>query len=279
MAITTIERDGKTIYRYEYQTTLEDGTPVGGLQVAESEDRDSLLDAFANNQYSNLYRRNHQLMKERVTAPAPADAQKAAPFIKLASRALSPAERIALSKDLSDPDRIDSALDTAFSAKFGAAPSEIAAMVDNHAGNTEALRSAQEAAAWRENHPEFHATPKNANDVAAWVRDRGLKFTEANLQLAFQTLTDAALLEVAPPTGSQGNGLDAPAEPALTQQPVVEPAPSKIPTTPSRQIGQGTGAVAKPQMTKAQINAMSPAEYKKRLNDPKFVKAVNEVMA
>lgn len=236
--ITTIEKDGAKVLHYEWQPTLEDKTPIGGVQVVEAPTQEELIEKFRNN-YDNLYRRNRELMRAKELQPPPQPAEPPKPAV------LTPEERLRVIE-----------------------------------GELRAARAVQDAAAWADDHPNFHRSQKNREDLANWIQVRGLDFTYANFDKAFEALQPA--LEVAPPSVPE-----TPAKPPETQTPSriagadesgTQPQ-TKIPSPVSRRQSSSSGAVEQKGLTLEQIRRMPAAEYKKKLSDPKFVAEVNALFS
>jgi hypothetical protein len=281
--VATEQKQAK--FRFEFQPTLEDGTPIGGIQVIEADTQDELMNKMSAN-YTHLYRRNRELMQDKIQKDiqAPEGAEKSPSHIKLNPRPLTAAERMKLVRDFSDPETIETALETALEAKLGAKPSDVAATATNNSTNLEALRAQQEATAWKEAHPNFYPGPNNENAIALaqWIQDRGLKFNQANIDKAFTTLDEAALLIPAPlvagtseaeqPPQADPTGRITGEEPSATRRPSVRT--SGITRQNSSTSGEN---VQKNKLTREQIDSMSAEEYKRKMKDPKFVQAVNSL--
>lgn len=264
--IETIQKDGKMLYKYSWQPTLEDGKPIGGVQVVEAEKAEDIPAKIAEN-YNHLYRRNRDLMREKELTAVPP--QSGAP--KLTPRPLTPEERMRIAREFTDPEKVDTALDLALEAKLGAKPQTVADTYNRTDENTAAIRAAQEASAWRDMHPEFYASQQNCTDLATWIQSRGLTFTTANFQKAYEALTPA--LETAPPSASEippkQEETQAPSRIAGGGESDAQPQP-RVPTSVSRRQASGAGTVKADGLTIEQIRRMPTAEYRQKLRDPKF---------
>ena len=267
--IETIQKDGKEIYRYSWQPTLEDGTPIGGAQVVEAENRDD-IPAKVSESYNHLYRKNRELKRTAELSGTPT------PAVKLQPRPLTAEERLRLSREFTDPEKIDGAADLLLEAKLGGKPGVVAQKLDRTDENTAALRAAEEARAWRDAHPEFHPSQQNCTDLATWIESHGLTYTVENFQKAFEALSPA--LEMKPPSVPE-----TPAKPPETQTPSriagadesgTQPQPA-VPTTVTRRQASSSGPVKSEGLTIEQIQRMPTAEYRHKLRDPKFVEQVN----
>ena len=271
MAITEVEKDGKKQLQYRFQPTLEDGTPIGGEQVVYGETHDELMDKAAEN-YQHLYRKNRELLRaEKLGGKAPDGAQPAAPAVTFKPRPLTAEERMQLARDLNNPEKIDSALDLALEAKFGAKPQAVSESVNSNASRAASLHAAQQAEAWRDSHPEFHASPKNVRDIATWIQNRNLEFTVENFDKAYEDLLPA--LEVAPPSPVRTTPTPESATPDSriavagggTGQRQTEVPP--VPTTVSRKTGTTKVTPKKEGMTADQFRKLTNDERRKFLRE------------
>jgi hypothetical protein len=277
-----VEKEGKKVAKYSWQPKLEDGTPLGGVQVAEADSAEEVAAKIAD-QYNHLYLRNRELMRERELSGknVPEGAKTAAPAAELKTRPLTPAERLAIVKGINDPEKVDEVLELAIEAKLGAKPEAVATRIDSSARNAKANRDFQVSQAWAQSHPEFIPTQKNCEDMAKWIDTRGLEVSAENLDKAFTAL--AALLEQDPAAGGNAqpsgaaNTPEAPALAAPKTKPASPAAPA-LPTTPTRkQVSSSSTLTPVPSLTREMIERMPAAEYDKRMKDPSFVKKVNDL--
>lgn len=273
--IEEVVKDGKTTFRYSWQPQLDDGTPIGGLQVVEAESKDALSDEIAKS-YTHLYRRNRELMREKELTPS---ASAPAPP-KFNPRPLTAAEKLQLARDFADPEKVDSAIDLMLEARLGAKPEAVVSAVNAVDGNAKAIRAAQEAAAWRDAHPNFYPSQKNCQDLATWIQVKGLEFTFANFDKAFEALSPA--LETAPPSVPE-----TPAKPPETQTPSRiagadesgTQRQAKVPSPVTRRQASGAGDTKSAGLTIEQIKRMPTEEYKRKLKDPAFARQVDALFS
>jgi hypothetical protein len=256
MAITQIEKEGKKILRYEFQPKLEDGTPIGGIQVVEGETHEELMEKAASN-YEHLYRKNRELIRGSQLTSTTAEAS---PQFK--TRPLTAAERMQITRDINDPEKIDSALDLAIEAKLGAKPEHVSQTIDKNSRNASSIRAAQEAAVWKDMHPEFYPSQNNVNDIAMWVQNKGLEFTVENFEKAYTELAPA--LEQAP--SSPERTQETPSEAAATSRIAGDgngTGQRQPPTSPSRRQATSRGTAKRDGVTVEQFRLMRPEERKR----------------
>lgn len=279
MAIEKITKDGKEILRMSFQPTLEDGvTAIGGVQVVEAETMEGLLEAQQQH-YVNLYRRNRELMRSQEVAKSdvPEGAEKALPAIKIMPRALTQEERLRIIRGITDPEKIDEALDLALEAKFGTKPAELSRRVESTADNSEQERARSEASTWAENHPEFYPSHKNGMDMAKWIESRGLAFRQENFDKAFAAL--AALLEQRPTEEVKKTDSAPPANTPPAALPPEKKQSSGVPTTPTRRQTSTPAASSGAKLTAKQIIDMPHDERARRIKqDPNFLRESEEAL-
>lgn len=276
------EHQGAEVLRlYRYQPKDAEGRPLGGLQVVKYKDEQDLADQMAK-QNSELVRLNREL-KWKADKPAagdvPADAETVAPAPR--PRALDAAERARLAQEIVDPETIEPALTRAFEAIFGIKPKDLEELNRNMG----AVRARLEGETWANNHPEFYRCAENAEMLSTWCRDRNLRFTQANLSLAYTKLKEAGLLleapiaaEATPPNGEAGangtGGRIATSETTPPRTRTLSPGSSGL--TRSQASGSGSGSGPRNGLTWADVDRMPIAEYERKYRtEPSFRKAVD----
>lgn len=267
--ITQITKDGKMLLHYEWQP------PTGGIQVVEAETYDELMDKAADN-YNHLHGRAHELMlKEKLNGAAPQGAITAAPAIELKTRPLTADERMKISREMQDPEKIDAALDLAFEAKLGAKPSQVSESISANARNASVIKARQEAEAWRDMHPEFNPTQKNVVAIASWVQNRNLEFSIENFDKAYAEL--ASELEQRPPSSGEIDPMQdqtAPTSRITVSGRSTEQQPTgQVPTSPRRSMGTTRGtAPASKDFTPEAFRRLSNEERKKLITSGESAK-------
>ena len=153
-----------------------------------------------------------------------------------------------------------SALDLALEAKFGGKPQAFSQSVDTNAFSASAMYAAQQATAWRDNHPEFHPSQKNVNDIATWIQNRGMEFTVENFDKAYEDLLPA--LEVAPPSVERTEATPPPptADSRITAPDSRSTQRSDVPTSVSRKTGTTRGEPKK-------MEGMTTEQFRRLPND------------
>lgn len=267
---------------YRYQPKDKEGRPLGGAQVIKYKTEQELADKMAE-QNSELIRMNRELkwQSDKPTeGDVPADAERLQP--KLRPRPLEQAERVKLSQELLDPEKMDSAAVRLFEAVFGVKPETIQQLNDNMA----ALRAAEEGRLWVQGNQDFrehYAFPENVHKLHKWCADRKLAPVQKNFDLAFRKLKEAGLLLEAPIAAEETRGNTHP-EAETTESRIapaeVTPPPTRTTSTSSgltrSQTSGGGGAPAKRGLTWADVDRMPQAEFEKKLRtDANFRKAID----
>lgn len=277
-------------FTHTYQPTDASGRQLGGVQVIKYRTQQELIEKLTNNNVE-LVRLNRDLNKKvrlgDVTQDIiPAEATKA---VTRAIRQLSDDEKVQLSRDILDPEKFDAATDLLFETKVGAKPAEIRQSL-NQIDN---LTARAEADTFVRTTPEYYGCQENFETMTSWMVKNDLAPVRQNFKYAFETLRSAGLLIEAPTVREENIVAQPQAETPVNSQPVEE-QPSRITTVEppqekrqvqrapsgltSRSATNGTPA-PRQTLTLEMIDKMSAEEYKRRLKDPSFAKAVNELYA
>lgn len=233
---------------------------------------DALLhsQANANREISRLRR------PDRARIPQP---------LKTETKELTSADKLRLSTEITDPDRVVEAVTEIVTHAQGASPREITTRLANMTDEQRDQYYKDEAVAFMKDTPDYYPVQQNRDKLFGALKDSQLDLTRNNLTLVFQTLQD------------QGEMIAWPAEPTDGPKPngqMREESPEPNPPSPtntSRPRSVSTGirssdASASPpppptpkKITRADIERMSRAEYQERLRDPAFKKAVDALGA
>lgn len=281
---------------YEYQPTDDQNRALGGKQVIKYKTQDELIQKITK-QNIELVRLARDLKKkissgEIDTDELPEDVVFASG--NLQPRVLTPEERVQLSRDLIDPEKSANAAATLFESEIGAKPEEIRSRLQR----IDLLEAKAEADAWVSSNPEYYRCQENFETITNWMVKNHLAPIRSNFQYTFDKLKAAGLLLEAPIVREEVPVTPVPKPVISEQTPVtshpVEVEPARISSAepsqarpvlkPSsgltRTVSSDTGIVqTTSKLTLADINKMSSEDYKRRLKDPSFVKAVDELYA
>lgn len=215
--------------------------------------------------------------------------------LKVEPKNLSAADRLRLSSEITDPERVVEAVEEIVTARQGISPDRVgkqfAAMDQTERDNY----YAREAQAFRDANPDYYPVQQNIEALFEELKANGWDLTRNNLAIVFQTLKDRDEMipwpddrgENPPPSNYDGgtNGAPAIATPPNGKA-TAEPAPSPRPRSVStgiRAVDASASApipIKKPKYTRADIERMSRAEYNDKLrSDPDFRRQVDAMGA
>jgi hypothetical protein len=258
---------------FEFQPRDENSNPLGGLQRLQYDGTPEDLGKKMAEQNNELIKLNRRLkkdarlgtiIKEEIPENAPRfDESK----FQLVPQPLTAEERIQISQDVLDPEKISSVGDRFVRATIGdpEALRTRLARLEQQAAKSNAL---EEATAFRDSNPDYYVHPDNFKTLANWMVKNGLEPVKENFQLAYDTLKEFMIPKpqaVSPViTVEPANGT---VPPAATPNPTpVRPVSSGL----TRSNGSDSGPAPKTGYTQAEIDKMSGDEYKAKVLDPEF---------
>jgi hypothetical protein len=207
------------------------------------------------------------------------------PFQTAETKELTSADKLRLSTDITDPDKVVEAVTEIVTNVGGTHPRVLSTTVGNLSAEQRDQYYKDEAVAFVQATPDYYPVQQNRDKLFAALKENQLDLTRNNLTLIYQTLSDQGELiawPTEPTDGPKPNG----------QMSEAQPSPEPNPPSPtSRQRSVSTGirssdasATAPPpptpkKVTRADIERMSRAEYQERLRDPAFRRAVDALGA
>jgi hypothetical protein len=213
--------------------------------------------------------------------------------VKVEPQEITPADRLRLSGEITDPYRVVEAVEEIVGKRAGISPNKMGVEFGRMTREQQDAYYGQEAQAFRDENPDFYPVPQNRDALFEELRANGWDLTRNNLAMAFQTLKDREAL-IPWPDDSQEQirqeAIPAP-QPAYINggnngQTTAQPAPSPRPRSVStglRNSDANASAPAPPQKkkyTRADIERMSRADYNDKLrNDPDFRRQVDAMGA
>lgn len=287
---------------YEYQPVDEHNRPVGGKQRFSYKSQDELIQKLQSAHTNAILGMREVKRKARLGTPEtdalPTDLERVPRTIQFQEKALTAEERYAISQDMNDPEKFESARDRLFESAVGVPPAELRQTLNRQQQQTQQIVARQNAEVWLERHPEFYACAENINTVCEWMTKNELEPTIRNFEFAQSKMEEAGLLlsspivREVPPVPTPAPVVERVQEPQLpAQEPVrinEEPVPqekrqSPVPSGLNNRVAPATGAItpsATDGLTLRDIDAMSSEDYKKQImTNPAFVKKVNELEA
>lgn len=221
------------------------------------------------------------------------------PQLRVEPKEITPADRLRLSGEITDPNSIVEAVEEIVTKRAGIAPNKLGAEFGRMTPEDQDRYFGQEAQAFREENPDFYPVPQNRDALFEELRANGWDLTRNNLALAFQTLKDRDALipwpddtqeqipqepipATAIPQPTYINGGSQYANGQTTAQPAPSPRPRSV-STGLRHSDASASAPPPPQRkkyTRADIERMSRAEYNDKLrSDPDFRRQVDAMGA
>jgi hypothetical protein len=220
--------------------------------------------------------------------------------LKVQPRDLTPADKLRLSAEITDPDKVVDAVTEIVTAQQGTSPASVGRVLSKQEQEAEDAYHRAQAIAFARATPDYYPVPQNLQALMNELQANGYNFTTNNLEIVFQTLTDREELIPWPSeeekqdyvTQMQSlyhpNGQQRAAQPPA-QEP-NPPSPTNAPNTRPRSIATGirssdASASAPPpppkkrQFTRADIERMSRAEYTDLLRNPDFKRQVDALGA
>lgn len=215
------------------------------------------------------------------------------PTLQIKPKELNAADRLRLSSEITDPNRVVEAVDEIVTARMGAAPDKLGAEFARLSQQEKNEFYGREANAFIAEHPEYYPNPQNQDALIAVLGEHNWEITRNNLVIAMNIALERGTL--IPWPGDQR----APAEEEEEQEPVrmngttgrpngqqaapaYSPRPRTIATTGLRN-SDASGTRPHPQPTKsrytrADIERMSRAEFNEKLqSEPGFRRQVDEM--
>lgn len=200
--------------------------------------------------------------------------------LKGAKPALTETQRFQMVADLNDPSKVERAITTVVEQIVG--PTEEIRR-DRAEERTERLvrRAVEAATTFADRTPDWYPSAHNKATLTEYMKRFGLDpGTVSEYTKAFESLKAANLLQPPPDEEDDENTNDGTAHPAER----TAPTPAAKPTTPTRYStgvrstdvsGTRPTPTNRLKYTREQIDGMSRQDYKEKMNDPEFVKAVD----
>ena len=289
--------------RYEWQPTDENGRPLGGKQVIIYKTNEEMIQKFTE-QNNSILRQMRKLSRDaRLGLTPEEDVPQSAPrlptnFGSFKPKQLTVGERFQLTQDLNDPEKFEDAKVRLAEATFGAKPEVLTETLNKSQQmlfENQVVRSFDEFL--DRVGDSFNNIEANRMALTKWMGERNLEPTTDNFEIAFART--AALQIPATVVQPSQASVVAPASAVVAASVKSEPN-TQVPTaTPSRITGEeqsaqnarrqtpsglndrvssssGAAPASGQSLTLAEVDKMSPDEYKKRIqSDPNFAKTVD----
>jgi hypothetical protein len=284
--------------RYEYYLKDDSGRPMGGKQVIVYRTDEEFRDQLIKNQ-ENAVRQLRKVTREKelgVDSSEPDGAEQFQNVVEFRPRDLSPDERFQLSQKLANPETASEARDMLIESAFGQKPSVLAAQLNQQQRFMIQQTAVDNYVNFVTSGTGYYDSPANRVTITSWMGKRNYAPTVANFNIAYQRLTQAGLLEVAPEVHQEIVPPAAVVPPVVPveqapkpQEPVAanpglgsEPQPqakrhSHVPSglNPSVASAAGESPAVGATATLADIDKLPADVYKAKMKDPAFRKLVD----
>jgi hypothetical protein len=230
----------------------------------------------------------------------PTDLELNTQTIQFKEQSLTTEERYAISQDMNDPAKFESARDRLLESSLGVTPAQLRETLNTQQQQTQQILARQNAEVWLERHPEFYSCTENINTVCEWMTKTGLKPSVKNFEFAQAKMEEAGLLLSSPIVREVPPEVTPVVTPVAEIQPepqavAVEPVrinevpvpqekrQSHVPSGLNNRVAPVGGAMPTSDMealTLRKIDDMPSEDYRKQImTNPAFVKRVNELEA
>ena len=229
----------------------------------------------------------------------------ARPKLRLEQKQLSPADRLRLSTEMTDPERVVEAVEEIVTARQGITPNKLGAHLSEMDEKERDEYYQAEATAFRDEHPNFYPVPQNRDALFEEMRANGWDLTRNNLAIAFRTLWDRGDMipwpddsgnNPTPPTPINGDDGGMNGAPATTQpaghsnggngsSSAPSPRPRNVSVSTGLRSSDASASAPAPvkraaKYTRADIDRMSRAEFADKLrNEPGFRQQIDAMSA
>jgi hypothetical protein len=209
-------------------------------------------------------------------------------------REVSPADRLRLSTEITDPYRVVEAVEEIVTARQGISPDKAGAEFARMSNQEQSAYYLEEAQAFAAANPDYYGVPQNSDALFKELFTNKWPITRNNLALAFERLKargemipwpspnadeeESEELETVPPQPRYTNGHTNEPPNGRTAQPAPAPRPRSISTgiRNTDATALPPPPVRKAKYTRADVENMSRAEYNEKVqNDPEFRRQVD----
>lgn len=278
------ERKEETLMQRRWLNNMEPDENGDYFLVIEN-DRGGRISTFGGKSISEV---TEKLADSQISATAEISRlQKpdaARPRIKVEPKPLSPADRLRLSSEITDPDRVVEAVDEIVTARQGISPDRLGARLSKMEQQEQDEFYAAEATAFREENPDFYPVPQNRDALFEELKANGWDLTRNNLAIAYRTLVDRGDMIPWPSDETER----APNQPHLVESvkpngQATAPPPSPRPRSVATGIRSSDASASAPgpqkktvKYTRADIERMSRTEFADKLrSEPGFRQQVD----
>lgn len=266
--------DGEPDENGDYIAIIEN-TKGGRISTFKGKTHKEVADQLLNSQVNA----NLEIIKLRKP-------DAARPPMRVQPKELSPADRLRLSAEITDPEKVVEAVEEIVTARQGISPDRLGAEFGRMNDEERERYMGEEAFAFTRANPDYYPVPQNRDAIFEILKFNDWPITRNNLQIAFETLKEQGFNfvpwpeqteEETQPTKPNGNGNGQATVTYITPN----PRPRSVATglRNADVSGQAPPPPKKPKYTRADIERMSRAEYTEKLRDPEFRRQVDAMGA
>jgi hypothetical protein len=210
--------------------------------------------------------------------------------VQVEPKEITPADRLRLSGDITNPDRVVEAVSEIVTKTTGLTPNKLGAEFARMSSEEQDRFYGAEAQAFRESNPDYYPVPQNQQALFEELKANGWDLTRNNLTIVFETLKERG--DIIPwPNDSEPREPESEApQPVYVNGNARPKGQASTATARPRSISTGlrhsdANASAPPPLqkkkyTRADIERMSRAEYNDKLrSDPEFRRQVDAMGA
>lgn len=214
--------------------------------------------------------------------------------LRVQPKELTPADRLRLSTDITDPSRVVEAVEEIVTARTGISPDKVGQEFARLSNEEQSAYYVREAEAFARENPDYYGVPQNRDALFRELMSHKWDITRNNFTLAFEALKQRGEMipwpdsnaeetepeeefETVPPQPRYTNG-----QTRNTNGATAQPAPAPRPRSISTGIRNSDASalppppVRKAKYTRADIEKMSRAEFNEKLQtDPDFRRQVD----
>jgi hypothetical protein len=207
--------------------------------------------------------------------------------LKMQPREITAADRLRMSTEITDPNKVVEIVDEIVTAKQGAAPAVVGQRFSEFDQEAADAYYRSEVDAFKADNPDYFMSVNNQTQLFQALRSNGYDLTRNNLTIVYNQLLDEGKMDLGPAASDPTEDEEEDEEEVEAPPPQKPPPPQQQPTMISRRnhssgLRNSDANASRPAprprvplVTWDQLQRMSRAEYSERLRDPAFRRAVD----
>jgi hypothetical protein len=260
------------------------GEPVNGFYIARLTFPDAPPQVFKGTSYKevadNLLKAQEHASNAIRELKAGRTPEPAKPRRRAEAKPLTAGERMTIAAEITDPHKSAQAITRVVESVVG--PVEVIREAVNKMDDEEEAREAHDAAAlFASSTPDWYPSQYNIETLANYMRYNNYAPTSSNFEIAYGHLRAANLLQSRPPESDEEEQTEEPPKPnghGGKPPQTVRPRGTLTATSIRASDTSGSPRPARPKYTRAQIDGMSAATFKEKMNnEPGFREFVDSL--